>query len=115
MLISDVHQPQTNQLVDWTEVLYFPVLEYYHAITLREVLGLVARDYYCLSTSMEMIDYDVLPQLFSDVRIDGRERVVEQHDICVRVDRTCERNSGLLAAGEVYALPSYFRLVPSGQ
>lgn len=64
---------------------------------------------------MKIINDNVVPQLLSNVRVDCRQRVVEQYDVRIGVDSACERDSCLLATGEIYPFPAYFRFVPSGQ
>ena len=56
----------------------------------------------------------VAEQVRGDVRIDGRQDVVEQDDRAARVDGARQRDAGLLAAREVHAaLPDLSR-VPGG-
>eukprot|EP00968_Pinguiococcus_pyrenoidosus_P028474 scaffold7890_cov315-Pinguiococcus_pyrenoidosus.AAC.1 len=52
----------------------------------------------------------MLEEVRGDLRVDSRQRIIEQHKIHVRVAGPCETDTSLLATAQVHALLADLRL-----
>lgn len=72
------------------------IIEDHNEVSARQVCHVIGNEYACLVTQHSFRSDHVIKDVFSDVSVDSAERVIEEVDVFVLVNRSCETNALLL-------------------